>query len=419
MNPPAPLATKSKIGDLLGSLVRIFIPAGLLGVGVWGFTVLSVEPEETKSDEKPKQMLRTSVTKLSRTDYPVVVQTNGIVSPHNEVTLSAQVSGQVIRVSPGFEVGAYFSEGDVLVELDSSDYRTAVDVAAADQLGAQSANELAQQTYDRMVKLYRTNNVSEAEMHQAEAELKQSAAQLDAATAALERAKRDLKRTKVIAPFDGRVREKTVGVGQAIGPGAPLGLAFSVDFAEVRLPISAKELAFLDLPELSEDAAVEVQLQNGIDETSDITWRGKIVRTEGALDANSLELFVIARIDDPFGLQSGNPPLRIGQPVRGSIKGKVLKDVIAIPRLAVRQLDRIFLVDEQELTMSSKTIEPLWSDEQFMIVRDSGIGTDALLSTTQLVYVPEGAQVEIIPEVELTATTASVTASDKTAPVTN
>lgn len=419
MNPPAQIATKSKIADLLGSLVRILIPAGLLGIGIWGFMTLSVEPDEAKADEKPKQMLRTSVTKLSRTDYPVVVQTNGIVSPHNEVTLSAQVSGQVIRVSPSFEVGAYFSEGEVLVELDPSDYRTAVAVAAADQLGAQSANELAQQTHDRMVKLYRTNNVSEAELHQAEAELKQTAAQLDAATAALERAKRDLERTKVIAPFDGRVRSMNVGLGQSVGPGAPLGLAFAVDFAEVRLPISAHELAFLDLPELSDDASVEVLLQNGIDESSEVTWRGRIVRTEGALDANSLELFVIARIDDPFGLKSGNPPLRIGQPVKGSIKGKVLKDVVAIPRLAVRQLDRIFLVDEQELTMSSKTIEPLWSDEQYMIVRDSAISSDALLSTTQLVYVPEGAKVEIIPEIELTAATASVTTSDKPATVTN
>ena len=187
----------------------------------------------------------------------------------------------------------------------------------------------------------------------------------------------------------------------------------------MRLPISAHELAFLDLPELSDDASVEVLLQNGIDESSEVTWRGRIVRTEGALDANSLELFVIARIDDPFGLKSGNPPLRIGQPVKGSIKGKVLKDVVAIPRLAVRQLDRIFLVDEQELTMSSRTIEPLWSDEQYMIVRDSAISSDALLSTTQLVYVPEGAKVEIIPEIELTAATASVTTSDKPATVTN
>jgi multidrug efflux pump subunit AcrA (membrane-fusion protein) len=214
----------------------------------------------------------------------------------------------------------------------------------------------------------------------------QAEADLDSAAAQLQRAELDLTRTKILAPFDGRVRQKSVGLGQAVGPATALGDIFTVDFAEVRLPISGKQLQFLDLPELADDPPVEVELRNAITETSDTVWKAKIVRTEGVLDANFRELFAIARVDDPFGRKSGHPPLRIEQPVVARIVGQVLTDVVALPRVAVRQLDQVNLVDKTTLTLIPKTIDPIWSDEDDIIVRDPDIQPGMLLSTTHLVY---------------------------------
>lgn len=59
----------------------------------------------------------------------MVVKTNGIVQSHNEVTLSVEVSGRVIRINPMFEVGSYFKSGELLVELDATDYQNALAVA--------------------------------------------------------------------------------------------------------------------------------------------------------------------------------------------------------------------------------------------------------------------------------------------------
>ena len=145
-------------------------------------------------------------------------------------------------------------------------------------------------------------------------------------------------------------------------------------------------------------------MRDAVSEASETVWNAKIVRTEGALDRDSLELFAIARVEDPFGRKSGHPPLRIGQPVAASISGKVLQNVVALPRGAVRQLDQICLVDETELTLTTMTIVPLWSDEQYVIVRDPLIEDGAWLSTTRLVHAPDGAKVEIIPDIEPTDT---------------
>jgi len=398
---------------MCAGITRITLPLAVLAAGIVAFAKLSVEAEEDKGEPVDKQVLRTNVMKLTVTDYPVVVTTNGIVQPHNEVMLSAQVSGQIVHIHPGFEVGSYFKAGDVLIELDAADYHNAVAVAQAQRLNATSALELATQIEQRVRQLYRTKNVSESELNEAAAQLKQAKAQLDAAQAAVERAESDLERTQIRAPFAGRLRQKTVGLGQLVGPGTSLGVAFAIDFAEVRLPIAARELQFLDLPEHVGDPAVDVVLYDSVNPNSGQRWSGKIVRTEGTLDANSLELFVIARVDDPFGLLSGHAPLRIGQPVTGQIAGKVLEQVVAIPRSAVRQLDQVYLVDPQHLTVRASSIAPLWSDKQHVIVGSSTIPDNILLSTTQLVYVPNGAKVEIIaePEPELTAMSVSTNAS--------
>lgn len=251
---------------------------------------LSVESEDKKSEPAEKQLLGTSVKELSVTDYPVVVKTSGIIQSHNEVTLSVEVSGRIVGINPLFEVGSYFKSGDLLVELEATDCKNALAIAKAQALSATSALDLAMQTHDRMRQLIRTNNVSEAELNEAAAQRKQAAAQLDAAQAAVERATSDLERTRVLAPVDGRVRQKSVGLGQLVAPGTPLGIAFAVDFAEVRLPIGAGEAQFLDLPEHVGDAAIDVVLQDAVNPDSELQRHGKIVRTEGALDVDSLEL---------------------------------------------------------------------------------------------------------------------------------
>ena len=413
MNEPMPTTNVSShrpdVG-LMGLLARLSLPIVFLAVGVGAYFYLAVEPESPPTPPAEKQAIRTRVTSLTVEDYPVVITTNGIVQAHNEVALSAEVQGVVKQVSPALEVGAYFEAGEVLVELDDRDHRTALAVAEAAHLGAEAALALAKQNHDRNMQLFdKQVAITKAAIQQSFATQAQAEAQVDSAAAQVERAKRDLARTKIMAPFAGRVRIKSVGVGQSVGAGTPLAMVFAVDFAEVRLPISGSELQYLNLPELATDAPVDVELRDGVNKENTTVWAGKIVRTEGVLDENSLELFAIARIDDPFGRASGQQPLRIGQPVIGAITGKTLPQVVALPRSAVRQLDQVYLVDKEALTLSKRTIVPIWSNADHILVRDPAIQDGQLLATTSIVYAPEGAKIEIIPDIPLTATTSSGT----------
>lgn len=400
-------------------LLRLALPVVVLGLGWFGFSQLAEEIDREPPPEKEKRTLRTKVEVLETTDYPVVIKTNAVVQPHNVVSLTTEVAGRVNKVSPAFEVGAYFTKGEVLVELDSRDYATAVAIAKSRQQAAVSALELAKLDEGRKLRLIERNAVSRAEVDVAKATREQREADVTLAEAELAQAELNLKRTKVVAPFDGRVQTKTIGLGQMTNANTPLGQIFAIDFAEARLPISARQSQFLTLPEYADDETVAVELRDGINNLSETVWHARVVRTEGVLDESSRDLFAIARIDDPFGKYSDHPPLRIGQPVVASIEGIVLHDVIALPRSAVRQLDQIVLIDQQEQTLSSLTIDSIWTNAEHVIVRSSAIPPGKWLATTPMVYTPEGTKVEIIPDATPSASIADSASGDDTQSVAN
>ena len=399
--------------SMLSKLGRVAVPLGVLIAGALAYVLLAEEPEEKKRPPAPPRVIKTTVSEIPLQDYQIVIETRGIVRPHDEVTLTAEVSGKVRAISQGFEDGAFFEKDEVLLELDDADYKTAL-LAAEAQLARSKATFAQEQARAKQARLNWDDLGYDEEPNELVLrmpQLREAEATVKSATAQLERAQRDLDRTKVRAPFDGRVRMRAVGIGQSVGTGTDLGTIFASDYAEVRLPISARELEQVRLPEDTSDPAVPVTLKDSLTPESAFEWEAEIVRTEGTLDAESLELFAIARIEDPFGRSSDRRPIRIGQPVTGRVAGRTLEQVYVIPRDAVRQLDRIFLVKKQEMVLDRQVIEPVWSDQGNFVVRDPGLFKDAFLATSRLRYTPDDAKVEILTPTEAVAEESESSAS--------
>ena len=413
--------SSSPPGNFARRLARRGLPIALLAAGGIGFALLRRDPAKPKLHPASRQPIRTKAIELRAGDYPVAINTRGVVRPHNECVLSASVPGRISRLGQGFEEGAFFEEGDVLVEIESDDYRNAVAMAAAKLLGSKAALELAAVNHRRNTELLRDRLLPLIEIDRTAALLAQAAAEVDSAAAQLERARRDLERTKVRAPFPGRIHKRSVGLGHLVGPGTALGTLFGVDWAEVRLPIAPRELRMFDvpeeavrtvelrkdpqysgfrkLPELAAMVAPRVHIRDATDPGSDWSWSGQVVRAEAALDPDSKQAFVIARVEDPFGRGNGRAPLRPGQSVAAIIQGRLLTNVVAVPRAAVLELDRVFLVDRDKLTLSSRRVSPIWADETHVVVSVDVIPDRTLVATSQLARVSEGAKVEIIPDI--------------------
>jgi RND family efflux transporter MFP subunit len=384
----------------MSMVIRILIPIFILAAGFGAWKWLGIPVEEPTPLHQAPQKLKTERLILSRTDYQVVLETQGTIRAHHSTTITPLVAGTIKVVHPGFEDGAFFDEGEILAELDPADLQAAL-TAAESRLARAEAALAQEEARAKQAKLNWEDIGYKEEpspLVLRVPQLKEANAVVVSALADLDQATRNLERAKIRAPFAGRVKSRAVGLGQAVGATTALGEVFATDFAEVRLPLSADQLPFIKLPTREDDEPVEVVLTDALGKTTGDTgnsWKARIVRTEGTLDEASRELFAIARVDDPFGLISGNPELRIGQPVRASVSGTVIKDVFVIPRTALRGINRVYLIEKDPAAIQRVDITPVWSTADTLIVRD-GLENGDWLSTSRLPYAPNGAPVEII-----------------------
>ncbi len=382
----------------MAKLLRYILPFIVLGVGYLGYKNLATEEKKERPRRPTPPMIETEASTLERLDYQVTLQSEGLVQPHNQTALTPRVSGRVIHISPKFESGSFFEKNDTLIEIDPTDF-LAAKISAEARL-ARSEAALAQEEARAEQALLDWKDLGytspPTELVLRKPQLKEANANVKASQADLAEAIRNLERTKVLAPYSGRVKERLVGLGQSVNSGTTLGNVFSTDFAEIRLSLSARELTHVKLPNNPEDAPVPVTLHDALTEDSQQSWQGSIVRTEGTLDEKSRKLFIIARVDDPFGLKSKvQSPLRIGQPVRAVLQGGIIPQVFVIPRENLLRPNQVLLVNPEDSTLKRQDITPIWSDLENLIVADDLI-EGWLLVTSRLSTSANGAKVKVI-----------------------
>ncbi len=288
------------------------------------------------------------VTEARPEKVRMTARTHGTVEPRTESELIPEVSGRVISISPSLVSGGFFSRGDVLFSIDPLDYDVALEQARAGLARAESELVNARRAHARQLDLAKKQSTSASRKDDALNRLRVAEAGLREARARLAKAERDITRTRIIAPFDGRVRTKKVDVGQFVNRGVPVATIYATDRAEIRLPVNNDELAFLDLqlsdPGEEAPPAVPVKLRVNF-AGKPYEWDGTIVRTEGELDPRTRMMNVVAEVLSPYETDDGRPPLAVGLFVDAEIYGVEMDDVVVLPRVALRTENRVYVVD--------------------------------------------------------------------------
>jgi len=339
------------------TLLRIVLPVlVLVAAGFTTFTLIeNREVPETRIPEAVPPLVETISARFS--NVTLRVQAEGTVAPRTETQLVPEVSGRVMEVSPAMVAGGFFREGEELFRLDSREYELAVTRARAAVAQANLRLETERQEAALALEEWellgtgRPTPLAAREPQIAEAE-----ASLGAAEASLEQAEYDLERTVVRAPYDGRVRQENMDLGQFVSRGNAVATIYSVDAAEVRLPVADSELAFISLPlgyrqdpdpEVDEGPRVLLHAEFA---GREYQWEGRVVRTEGEIDPRTRMVNAVARVEDPYDRDpnSDRPPLAVGMFVRAEILGRPSGQVVALPRSVMRSEDRVLVVDEDD-----------------------------------------------------------------------
>ncbi|MCB1679883.1 MAG: efflux RND transporter periplasmic adaptor subunit [Halioglobus sp.] len=340
-----------------GILALLVLLAG--GGAAYALLVGKPGPAPTAARQVGPPQVAVSVAAPER--RALTVQTQGTVRPLREIKLVSQVGGRVESVSPRFAEGGFFSAGETLVQIERVDYELAIarsesQVAAARQRLAeeegralQAAREWRDLGSDKANALFLRKPqlaAAEAALHAAEADL--TAARLH------------LARTAISAPFNGRISEKHVDSGQYVAPGTAVAAVYDTDVVQVRLPLTDRQVALLELP-LSYDGSgaeaapgnappgVPVVLRSRFADRQ-WEWRGRIVRTDASIDVDSRVVYAVAEVAKPFARDpdSERPPLAPGLFVHAAISGRPLPQVSKLPRSALRSDDTVLVVDARQ-----------------------------------------------------------------------
>jgi len=349
----------------MSKFLKYTLPLGLIILAFVSFGVLMAIGQAKKPERKEegRQAVLVDVITAEERLVNFTIQSQGGVQPRTETVLVAEVSGKITSVSPDFIAGGFFSAGETLLVIDPSDYQTALKRAEAN-LAAQRAklaeeNARSEQALRDWKNLGRTGEPSELVLRKPQ--VQEAIAGVSAAEADVDKARRDLERTRISVPYDGLVREKRVDIGQYVAPGTQLGVSFAIDTAEIRLPLSPDDIAYLDLPSATHDntAALPGVLLSAEQAGAQKTWEAQIVRTEGVIDEASRVTYAVAQVVDPYGFLgvSQQEELKMGTFVRAAIQGRSAGSVVVLPRRALQQDNTVLVANgENELEVRDVTI---------------------------------------------------------------
>lgn len=374
-------------------LFLILIGCGMIILSLAVVVILAMNRPAPDKREPPEtaMLVETMPARVSQENFTVTSQ--GTVRPRTRTSIVSEVSGMLVELNDDFVAGGFFEAGEMLARIDPSDYEAALLQAEAELASAQATladekarSEQARRDWQRL----HSNEGEPNDLVLRLPQLQGARAAVQAAEAAVMRARRNLERTRIRLPYDGLVTERQVDLGQYVSPGSTLGVAFAVDIAEVRLPLSDRDTAYLDLPEPGRPGQTgpTVTLAAEVDGTP-ATWQGRIVRTEGVVDESTRLTYAVARVTDPYGLlgERRGTPLQMGTFVNARIEGESSAGLISLPRTTVHAGDRVYVANAED-KLEIRDVAVIRSTPEKVYVADSLEAGERIVTTAIQTPIP-------------------------------
>lgn len=363
-------------------VIQFLIVLAIVAAGVLFAKLLIDNKEEAKQRPSKPTVLTVEVQSAQPSNFKINLSTRGSVTAKTQGELVAQVSGQIISVSPNLREGQAFVAGEVLAEVDPRDYEASVLIAQADLATAEQVLAEEQARSKQAARDWKRLNINEpaSDLMLRKPQLAGAKAAVIAAQARLLQAELALERTQIKAPYSGIIRQQQADLGQFLTAGKSIASIFSQGAVEIRLPLTAEQ--YRRLP--SGQPAVTISVDQG---GNTLKWSGTIVRRAGALDLQSRQLFVTAEV------MPSNNPLPVGQFVEAQIEAVALDKVITLPRTSLYE-DRYVWIANADSTISRRDVTVAWKTADSIVV-SSGLAEGDSVITTNLPLASNGSVVQI------------------------
>lgn len=250
--------------------------------------------KEEKVHEPPRTApIKVSVARVEKGDIPQFIESVGTVKAAREAIMASKVMGSIAQLN--FREGDRIKEGTILVEIDDREIKAQVQQADAAVAEAAAAYKNSEINFRRMKNLLDQKSVTQQQCDNSLMQHETAEARVQQTHANAEAIRVMLAYTKVAAPFDGVITEKSIEKGEMATPGRPL---FKItDDRVLRLET-----------EIREGDVIGVKIGKGIDvrvDAIDKVTRGKIAQIIPSGDAATHSFLVKIDLPKTEGLFPG------------------------------------------------------------------------------------------------------------------
>jgi RND family efflux transporter MFP subunit len=373
------------------------LPLVVLTVGIMG--AVHMVKTAPKAQQRPARSFAAlvQVDQLTRTSERAILQAMGEIIPAKEVILQPRVSGEIVEINRELVPGGCFKAGEMILQIDQSDYKLAVERARSEVAQAtyelkmeQGQQEIARHEWD-LLNIKDSASDLDRELALRRPHLIKAQASLDAAKAAAKQAELDLERTMIRAPFDCVVVAESVDLGSQVTPQTQLASLIGTEEYWVQASIPVDRLRWIKFPSRREEPGSPAIFSQQVSNHKPVEWSGEVVRLLGDLEQQGRMARVIIAVQDPLGRKPENAnrmPLLIGSYGSVEIEGAQLEDVVSLPRSALREGDRVWLMDA-ESKLEFREVEVAWRNRDTVLV-SSGLSVGDRLVVSDLPAPVEG-----------------------------
>jgi RND family efflux transporter MFP subunit len=389
------MSSRSPLRKWSGSLARLLLGlivfAGAIAISIFWLTN---QPKAQRRPPKPQAVL-VEASAVQAQSEKVIIRALGTVTPARTIQLAPRVSGEIVEVSSQFFPGGRFKAGETILQIEQKDYKLALEQRKSELVDAQHDLKLEMGQQSVALREYEllAQDVQEEdkELLLRQPQLEMAKAAVSAAEAALEKARLDLKRTVIVSPFNAMVQSKDVDLGSQVSVGMTLATLVGTDEYWVEVSVPIDELKWLGIPGYNGQFQSVARVYHESAWGKDIFRLAKVDRLKADLEPKGRMARLLVTVNDPLELDpttNKRYPLILGSYVRVELEGIEVADIVRIPRTAVREGNRVWLMNPDN-TLDIRTVRIVWSSNNHVFISD-GLADGELLVTSNMAAPVQG-----------------------------
>lgn len=344
---------------------------------------------KTTPESKPRKDSKLFV-RAQQVNYETnsaVISATGRLSSQEVVDLSAEVQGQVLSGNVLLKAGTKFKKGQLLVKIFDEEVKNNLKASKS-----RFMNNIASILPD--IRIDYPESYSKYESFFNSIKIDNPLPELPGVDSEKEKvflASRNIlndyysikssevrvNRYKMFAPFDGTFTNVFMEVGSVANMGSRIASMIRTDKLELSVPVETQDIYWINIGD-----KVTASTQDGMH-----SWNGVVVRKSGFVDPGTQSIAVYVNLTP----SPGNP-LYQGQYLRATFANKTIENSIEIPRNAIFDKDKVYIVDDGVLVAKEVIIHKMTSKTVIF----SGLDEKSMVVTEPLINVTEGISAEIL-----------------------